>query len=474
MPALLLQAAAAASNSSGLAAQAAQIKANCHAQHGDTPSLVSCPECYGALLDALRTRYFGTISPSSSSLPPTTTTGGTTTSDDPSQPSNPETEQPPQQQQQQQQPPQPEWFSSRPAFLADLDALLDAAKTYQVPPQAVDDRVRAERAAWYAERVRGSLLRLLVADEDEGGMAALRRVVFERLEDSSVTAVPVAAEGGGLAPAATGASAGIQDGDDGGGDPAALARVVAEMLAQGGLRAAGAADLQRKLAAAAAAGKNRTARDVELLRDAFFTAEDGVTVPENHQRYLDMLQHEGLSMEQVVDRILEERQAAAGAKEQADKLRQRLDELRRARAAHEALKSRKAERRESLAQQKVPDELYELPACDSCGRATSPSEYFCCDICTVLATAGALPQQTVYCSVECEEKGEVSRPNPNQDSSDGYVSCRLTMPIDFARRGAQMCLRLQVHPTTSTSRPRHRSRRRRRGHADGGSPPTVQ
>ncbi|KAK4043817.1 hypothetical protein C8A01DRAFT_12690 [Parachaetomium inaequale] len=357
MPELLLQSALAASRSNQLAAEAAQIKSACHAQHGDSKPLVSHPQYYEALLEALRARY---LNPASTTTTPSAGWGG---------------------------PQQQEWFTSRPAFLSALNLLIDSAKEYQVSPQAVDDRVREERSRWYAERVRASLLRLMV--EDPSGRGA----VFEKLEDLSSTTA--------------------------GGDPVALAREVAEILSKGLLapeQGAEGGSLPDKLAAAGdEAGK------AEVLREAFFRTEDGA-VPEDHQKYLDMLLHQGLPMEQVVDRILEERQTATGAREQTDKLKQRLDELRRARAAHEAQKTRKAQRRESLAQQKVPDDLYELPACAVCGAAPPTEDYFACSICTILAGAGAREKQTVFCSEKCEQQGHAPHAAETHTCSSG-LSC---------------------------------------------------
>ncbi|KAG7291586.1 hypothetical protein NEMBOFW57_001605 [Staphylotrichum longicolle] len=387
MPELLLQSALAASKSKHLASQAAQIKTACHAQHGDSASLLSCPQCYESLLEAVRARF----------LTPAAAT--TSTSNDPTLTDQSE----PQKQQQQQQQQQQEWFTPRRAFLSALSALIDAAKAYQVSPQAVDDRVREERSRWYAERVRSSLLRLMVEDP------ARRGAVFEKLEDSSAAAAAAATEIEGGEEEGGGGGGGDGDGGGGGGgggDPVGLAREVAEILSKGPLAAAaeGGKGVEAGMLERLAAAGDDQAGKVGVLKEMFFEGDDG-TVPEDQQKYLDMLLHQGLSMEQVVDRILEERQAALGAREQTDKLTQRLNELRRARTAHEAQKSRKAQRRESLAQQRVPDELYALPTCTVCGEAPNTEEFFCCSICTVLAGTGVQEKQTVFCSKKCEEKG---------------------------------------------------------------------
>lgn len=350
---LLLQSALAASKSEHLSAQASHIRSNCLAHHNDNntntdiKSLLSCSPCYETLLETFRASYLTPPPPSP---------------DDP-------------QHHHQQQ----EWFTSRRAFLTDLDLTIASAKQYQISPEAVDDRVRAERSSWYVSQVRGSLLRLLV--EDRVGFEPQ----FEKLE--YLVAAAAAAEGSA--------------------DGVALAGTIAELLRTWPLEPEnGVRDLPGRLAVA-----GDQAGRVEVLRGVFFAGEDGA-VSEGCQKYVDMLAHQGLSMEQVVDRILEERQAAAGAREQTNKLNQRLDELRRARAAHELQKSKKAQRRESLAQQRVPDELYELPACTVCGETPRTSDFFTCSICTILADRGVRPQPTVFCSQTCEEKGHVRSPTP--------------------------------------------------------------
>ncbi|KAL2269458.1 hypothetical protein VTJ83DRAFT_1642 [Remersonia thermophila] len=346
MPDLLLQSAVTSARNERLAAEAQRISDSCRAQHGDSKSLVECADCYGALLDAFRARFL-----------------------------NPDVSHADQPSSQKQQP--REWLTHRNTFLSDLDQLLGSAKAYDIPPQAVDDRVNEERSRWYAETVRGCLLRLMVEDPAEQG------VVFEKLED--------------LASVTTAA------------DPVVLAREIADMLSRGPLAPGdkapeAARDLPSRLAAAAAGD---AAASAAVLERAFFADEAGA-VPDENRRYLDMLRSQGLSMEQVVDRILEDRQAATGAHEQTNKLRQRLEELRRARAAHEAQKTRRAQRRESLAQQRVPDELYELPACAVCGEAPTTSDFYCCSLCAILVAAEVREKQTVFCSEKCEKQGHAS------------------------------------------------------------------
>ncbi|KAK3695435.1 hypothetical protein B0T22DRAFT_478098 [Podospora appendiculata] len=259
-----------------------------------------------------------------------------------------------------------DWFTSRRGFLQELDAMLADTKQYQVDPHDIDRRIQDERSRWYAENVRYSLLRLMV--DDPSG----REAVFEKLEDPPS-------------------------------DAASLAKEIAEILSKSLPPQPDMADVPDRLAAA----KTPAAR-LEVLKDAFFTLDN--VVPADHQKYLDMLGRDQLTLEQVVDRVLEEKQAAAGAREQTERLKRRLDELRRARAAHELQKTRKAKSRASFAEeQSVPDELYKLPPCAVCSDEPSPKNFLCCPICAILTRRDIRAQQpSVYCSPECEEKGHTS------------------------------------------------------------------
>ncbi|KAK3331050.1 hypothetical protein B0H66DRAFT_86454 [Apodospora peruviana] len=256
-----------------------------------------------------------------------------------------------------------EWFTTRRVFLQELDAMFADAKEYQLDPSKIDARVREERSRWYAENVRASLLRLMV--EDPAG----REAVFEKLEEPPS-------------------------------DLAGLPKDITDILSKGLHPAVGVADVPDRLAAA----KDSDSR-VRLLKEAFFgNGDDEANLPEDHQKYFEMLKH-GLSMEQVVDRILEDRQASIGAREQTEKLKRRLKELNAARAAHELQKSRKARNKASFADQRVPEELYNIPPCAVCREVPNPQEFLCCQICAVLVGRGVQDQQHVYCTPECEGKG---------------------------------------------------------------------
>ncbi|KAK0656506.1 hypothetical protein B0T16DRAFT_314460 [Cercophora newfieldiana] len=320
MTEILLQSALAESRSAELTTSVAQLRERCAAEHADkATTLVECESCLQQLLSSIRARYL----------------------------ENTASEQQP-----------PEWFSSRRAFLTQLEALFTEALERRLDPRDIDARVQEERSRWYAENVRASLLRLMV--EDPAG----REAVFEKLED---------------APA----------------DLSGLVADIAQVISASPMisrEAADGADVRQRLLAA----KDPEAR-IEVLKQAFLSTGDDI--PDEHQKYLEMLQN-SLSMEQVVDRILEERQAAVASREHEEKLKQKLYELRRARAAHELQKSRRERKRARLAEQvDVPDELYDLPPCFACGRTPDTRDFLCCPICTILVRYN-IPdaKPTIFCS----------------------------------------------------------------------------
>jgi hypothetical protein len=286
----------------------------------------------------------------------------------------------------------------------------------------IDARVQEERARWYLETVRSSSLpRLLVAaaqpspspsvggggggSEAEGGETETVTEVEERKAAAEKLALL-------LPPYGSVADGGGGGGDDDDDDPVRLAREVAQLV-QHALGCSPDRDKERDAAGRLGDVLLRGGDAEEIVqawREACFTVTDASSssggVPENQKKYLEML-GQGLPMEQVVERIAEDRQAAAGARAQVRELSQRLDDLRRARAAYELQKRR----RESQAQERVPDDVYNLPACAVCGEVPAPRGFFCCGVCAILHGKGIVPQQTVFCSPRCEEKGHV-RDNP--------------------------------------------------------------
>lgn len=364
MTEILLQSAIAEAKGAQLKTAAEEIRQKCasehHAEKGIT-TLAECPECLGKIIDAFASRY--------------------------RQPPFPEDEQP------KAQPNDEEWFSSRHAFLKDLDALLADVRAYRADPSAVDKRIQEERSRWYAEAVRASLLPLIAEDPIN------REAVIDRLEDTPADA------------------------------PVLSAEVIAKILDQSPLLARDDPTLD-DVTARLLAAPSADAR-VEVLRRAFFAGDDGA-VPAEHEKFLQMVQR-GMSMGQVVDRVLEDRHVAMSSQELADNLRKRYEELSRAHAAHEAEKARKQKLRSDAAaaasaRSEVPDELYELSLCVMCGKTPSTADFLCCPVCAILVSRRVqIDKPAVYCCREHDELRDQASPPPPQTSNHA-----LTPPTSLA------------------------------------------
>ncbi|KAJ9155735.1 hypothetical protein NKR23_g1628 [Pleurostoma richardsiae] len=357
------------------------LKETCAASHPSADHIVQCPDCYPLLVDRLRERFFP---PSSSSTPPLS-----------SPPASPSTQKP--------QPAAHEWFSSRPSFLADLDALFARVRAYDgVDLAALDARIATERRLWYLERVRATPAVRRALEDLLGRRDLVRRAALagSELEDA--------------------------DGDS---DAAAFfGELVGDIRAalrggDGGERAA--APFLERLGATQPG--DRAAR-AEILKEALFV-EDGGEVPERAAAYLDVLMNgdKDLSsaLDDLVNRVLSDRQAAVGVRDRKERHERRLDELRRARTAHEAEKARKkaaagghtgGSNGSITANGTVggaagahhhppPDWMYEMAPCDACGRTPTTGDFVVCGVCLVLVGLRVREQKTMYCSVACKDRG---------------------------------------------------------------------
>ncbi|KAK4200301.1 hypothetical protein QBC40DRAFT_265182 [Triangularia verruculosa] len=358
MTAILLQCALAAAQDARFASEASKIHQKHQATHvtnntqsGNDPTphdaVIGCQSCYSNILDLYKARFF--------SNPP---------ADLPKDPSLSH---------------QGEWFTSAtPSFLEKLADLIDQAKQYKIHPRLVDEHVRKEKERWYADNLTTLRLRSMVEEED-------REAIAEKLEEF------------------TAGSASIEH---------LMIVVSASLRKLAGNESLPAADLPERLLAAT----NHPER-VEILKKALFMTSSpsteggqGGEVPEAHKKFSDMLSQDNSSMEQVKDKILEERQHASSIQDQIEKVKTRLAELRRAQSAYALEKAKKAENKKRLAEQQqksaVPEELYNLPPCSVCHNAVNPGSFKVCTFCTLMVgceVEGA--EKTVYCSADCLHEG---------------------------------------------------------------------
>ncbi|KAK3500910.1 hypothetical protein B0T13DRAFT_234703 [Neurospora crassa] len=316
--------------------------------------LVTCPDCYRKALDLVRARYHQSRAAAAG-----------------------------------------EWCTTRRSFLRDIDTMLAGAKEYQVDPRTIDDRVQAERDSWYLEVVQSSLMRLLrtvigkmddaVLPEDaDPAAAAAKDHIAERIEELQ-QALQVARSHQNVLRLAEDIDKLLQGGKDENGD--------ATMTGMD-------TGFPPEFAAPETSDEDR----VEIMRKSFCTTVaqggDEKNLQGSQKKYFDMFKN-GTPLGQVIDRILDDRKEATGAHVKIGQVKKRLEDLKRARAAYELQKTKKA----SISEHKVPEELYNLPACHNCGQMPKTRDFLSCPLCMVLVQKGVRERQTVWCSPGCNTEG---------------------------------------------------------------------
>ncbi|KAK1782772.1 hypothetical protein QBC45DRAFT_193012 [Copromyces sp. CBS 386.78] len=317
--------------------------------------LVTCPDCYRKALDLVRARYHQSRAAGAG-----------------------------------------EWCTTRRSFLREIDTMLAGAKEYQVDPRTIDDRMQAEWDSWYLEVVQSSILRLLptvigkldeaVAPEDaDPAAAAAKDAIVERIEE-------------------------LQQAKQGARSHRNVLRLTKDIdkLLKGGKEEDGdtvmggmETGFPPELAAADTSDEDR----VKIMRRAFAStvAEGGdeKNLQGSQKKYCDMFKDGTTPLGQVIDRILDDKKEAWGAQAKIGQVKKRLEDLKRARAAYELQKTKKA----SISEHKVPEELYNLPPCHNCGQMPNTRDFLTCPICMVLVQKGVRERQTVWCSSDCNTEG---------------------------------------------------------------------
>lgn len=299
-----------------------------------------------------------------------------------------------------------EWFSGQEALLKDLEDLFAAAREYKVSLDEIDARLEEGRKQWYEQRVRAS--------------PSIRKTLEELVNRKDVFAK-------------IGASGAPSD----------------EIVA----------DVREALERSDALGRDFRAEDVErtlrrlmeiksteeknqVYRETFFQGRPDEPVSAKTQMYLGRLE-DGATMDEIIDRISMDRRSSIGALDQKERHRQRVEELRRAKNAHELEKTKKA-RQDSNTRPQPPDEMYDQPPCHACGRELDLQDYTACPLCQVLVDNGVRTKPTVFCSAACLSgpDGQGAHVEASHDCAGGDGCAQLIdedVDMDLHRSGPFLC-----------------------------------
>ncbi|CAI4218223.1 unnamed protein product [Parascedosporium putredinis] len=346
--------------------------------------VIECQEHYGAVIDAVRDRYFGADVAANSG----------------------------------------EWFSGRRDFLAALAHILEEARELRARLSDVEARVQKEKAAWYREVLVRHPYFLDVAERSAASTAAAGSGVNEELSELTRALADEA-----------------QSTED-------LARVVRKGIGRVRGRPINVEDYLAAVTGAQATGDVKRAKEeviqflfevngsgkilegsekyadmyrttddlsIERVIDAIDAARRAATVgsapgaPVDRQAgptlgaatsatsvEAQTFTEHGRRREQVRRAQKEQDQRRTAAEEK----RRHMDDLQRAKTAHKKIQTAKSEKKH----RQLPRELYDTPPCKACSKTVDPKNLIACSLCQVLVLMGLQPAQVTYCSTECFEK----------------------------------------------------------------------
>lgn len=264
-----------------------------------------------------------------------------------------------------------EWFSGRRLFLQDLDTLFTQAHEYKTDLKTIEQRISDEKREWFRDKAKN------LGFQSAAKSPAEAKALQQKLNDRSI---PVEE----LVPEFRNAL-----GEDASGNQNTLN------------------DLLDRLKTA----KSPQSR-AEAYVDIFFQPGRETAGAAKSQKYIDMVRN-GTPIADVIHVMLRDRQASKGNQEQKEALQKKLEELRRAKAAHEVDKAKKAKLKQEVLSAAAVDDVSEV--CLACSQ-TIPGDYSSCSLCDVLTeTYSIRKESTLFCPAEeCSVKGLVRIISPSQ------------------------------------------------------------
>ncbi|KAI1813425.1 hypothetical protein GGS20DRAFT_479987 [Poronia punctata] len=262
-----------------------------------------------------------------------------------------------------------EWFSGRRAFLQELDDLFAKARQREVDFKTIEQRIADEKKEWFRDKVRNLGLQLAAKSPTEA------RVIQQKVNDREIS-------------------------------PDQLLSEIGECL---GMDKKMYDALYESFLEQVKPNQTPTGRSQAYI-DALFQPLRDPANAAKAQKYIDMIAN-GKHVGEVIAAMARDRQSSKGDAEQKQRLQKKLEELRRAKAAHELAKmkrdqARQAKAREAAAQNKNNNDL---PPCSVCDKAVDPHTFIACSLCQILAEGYKMqPKPTLFCSETCRDEGHES------------------------------------------------------------------
>ncbi|KAI0204209.1 hypothetical protein F4808DRAFT_457310 [Astrocystis sublimbata] len=274
-----------------------------------------------------------------------------------------------------------EWFSGRRPFLQELDDLFAKARQHEVDFKTIEQRIADEKKEWLRDKVRNLSLHPATKSPAEA------RALQQKMNDREIPADQLVAE--------------LRD----------CLGVDTELYNEVFLT------FSKHVRTA----QPPTARAHAYI-DALFLPERDAAGAAKMQKYIDVIM-EGKPVAEVMNTMARDRQATKGDVEQKQRLQRKLEELRRAKAAHELSKNKKNQLRQERARaaMREAEAASTLPPCSACTQSLSGREFVACPLCQVLADHfKVLDKPTSFCASEtCQSDGYESHMKAVHECSSG-------------------------------------------------------
>ncbi|KAI0440255.1 hypothetical protein F4803DRAFT_528020 [Xylaria telfairii] len=271
-----------------------------------------------------------------------------------------------------------EWFSGRRPFLQELDDLFTKARQHEVDFKTIEQRIADEKKEWFRDKVRNLSLHLATRSLPEA------KALQQKMNDRDIPAD----------------------------------QLISELRECLGVDAALYDEIYNTFSKHVKPAQPPKARGHAYI-DALFQPDRDPTGATKSQKYIDMIA-EGKPVAEVINTMDRDRQSAKGDLDQKQKLQKKLEELRRARAAHELDKNKRDQIRQEKARATMRDAVETLPPCSVCGKAVNGRKFLACPLCQLLADHFKVSDEpTLFCSEACHDEGYESHVKALHECSSG-------------------------------------------------------
>ncbi|KAI1501668.1 hypothetical protein F5X99DRAFT_195895 [Biscogniauxia marginata] len=258
-----------------------------------------------------------------------------------------------------------EWFSGRRTFLQELDTMFSQLRARELDFKAIEQRIIDEKKEWYRDKVRN--LGLHSATKSPAEASALQR----KLNDRTLTADQLASD-------------------------------LRETFSDGAIQSVEAFNTFIDQLKTARSSKARN----DAYIDIFFQPTYDPAGTARSQKYIDMVTN-GVPIVDAINAMLHDHQSAKGDQDQKQQLQKQLEELRRAKAAHELSKAKKDKAQQDKAKATASsNSQYNLVPCSVCAKDADAQNFLACPLCQILAEHyGLQSETTLFCSQNCHDEG---------------------------------------------------------------------